>query len=584
MGAVSRPGRAIGSAQPRLRAWMLPLTALVLCLLVMAQAVPAVLRCRDVFPFWDMIVVDYRYFAGPARDFWILHDNDHLPIFVMPLFWLDLTLFRGQGIFLVACNLLLSVLIGLAPAAALYRADINAALRAAVCAMLAATMLWLGNHVNLVWPKQLHMYVSLACVVAAIAVAAPMPRDSVRRAAAAALLLTMATFSFGYGIIGFPALLGMGLARRWTVRPLLLLGLVLAACLALYLALQTGLLGGAAAAPRPHALVAPFLYGLTFLASPWLNLLRTLMPLAMARDISWCLAAAGIGVYLWRAWQWRTEPPTELGAWALALALFTMFTAAQTSLGRSIFGVMQAADGRYIIGQLPFWAGLVLLGAEASGRTSRAHTPRWQPFSAMLAATAGLLLLSQQAAYQDMRAQAHARWQAAMAAIDGVQDAALDRAINPVVPFEVPVVVQGLRAQRWGMFAWRQARWLGQRLASFGAPERGCLGAFDALRPTEGDTGWIAEGWAAHTDDPGAFGWVLLADAAGRVAGIGHVSGRREDVAAALHDRAMLYTGWTGYVPRGMAAGEVTAYLLRRGQQPCRLGALPAASLPDRPF
>ncbi len=68
---------------------------------LIAWSVIAVLRYRDAFPYYDLILVDYRYFTPPMRDFWIFRDNEHLPLAAMPFFWADLRLFAGQGLFLV---------------------------------------------------------------------------------------------------------------------------------------------------------------------------------------------------------------------------------------------------------------------------------------------------------------------------------------------------------------------------------------------------------------------------------------------------------------------------------------------------
>jgi MFS family permease len=550
--------------------------AIILALCVIGQAVPAVLRYRDILPFGDMIDVVYRYFVGPTKDFWIFHDNEHLPLFVMPIFWLDMHLFGAQGLFLILCNLLLATGIAFATVPALRRAlPESLLLQAALAATFVASEIWLGNASNLVWTKQVHMYLSLFAVMMAVAMAAADRPRRIRHVAGMAAWLIVATFSFGYGIIGFPAVLAIGAARRWNWRFLIILGSVCIACLAVYLTIAAPIL-------REHGRViliyrdtwVECVYALTFIASPPYIILRSFLPSMVSFGIAWIMAGLGLIVFAWRAIRCFRQPPGELLAWALGLGVFTILVAAETSYARSIFGYAQAADSRYVVGQLPFWMGLFLIGATSiKPRQWRAR----MALSASLLLVCTGLLVSQATMLPALRVQSYNRWNSAMAAINNTADPDVFSRDQYIHPDRVPVMFAGLRARHWSAYAWPQAAWIGRTLSSFGPVQAGCLGGIDEIIPVGNQGGRRVRGWAAQSRKRLGPSWMLLADHAGTVRGLAHRGGPRPDVAANLHAPQLLYAGWIGYVPYPATPGSLDAYLLLPGHIPCAIGAARSA-------
>ncbi len=571
------PGaEAAGAKRTSSAATLILLGAIALSLTVMAVAVPAVIRFRDVFPFGDMVDVVWRYFTGPTRAFWIYHDNEHLPIFAMPLYWIDFRLFKAQGSFLIGCNLLLSVAIACAPAPAIRRATRGQPLAAsAAIAAILAMNLWLGNYINLIWTKQVHMYLSLFAVTMAIGAAA-LPRGlRWRHVAVIATWLMIATFSFGYGVIGFPVLLAIGVLRRWRWRQLVVIAAVLVACLAFYLAIMGPTLAANRHTARPYFNEREAaLYALTFLASPPFNILRYFVPQKTAFAIAWCLTGLGLIVFAGQAMRCRRQPPGELATWAIGLALFTALAGVETAYARSIFGYAQAADGRYVIGQLPFWVGLVLIGVQ------KLHDVPWR--SAAMGAALALfcvgLLASQQKMLPNLRLHAYERWCSAMSAIDDVADPAVYVRDEMIFTARVPAMIDALRAQKWSAYAWPQRAWIGRSLASFGATQSGCVGTIDTIVTVGETAGRRLQGWAADSRLGDRSQWIVLADESGTIRGLAHAGGPRPDAAGAFHSPGLLYAGWTGYVPYRFAAPEITAYLLVKDKHPCRIGGPPPAA------
>lgn len=97
-------------ASPNLRFlnFTLILAKIITAVIIIEQSVVILLRVYDLFPYYDMVLVDYEYLVGKAQDLWLLPDNEHRPIFAMPLYWIDLAVFADQEVFLVLCNLVLA--------------------------------------------------------------------------------------------------------------------------------------------------------------------------------------------------------------------------------------------------------------------------------------------------------------------------------------------------------------------------------------------------------------------------------------------------------------------------------------------
>lgn len=562
------------SSRGRVLATVLLYAAVVLAAVIAGQAVLSVLRYWDVFPYYDMVLVDYRYLAASARDFWIFHDNEHLPLFAMPLFWADLRLFGGQGLFLVLCNLVLALGIALAPWQALRTvAGGRMAIALAATAAIVSLMFWLGNRTNLTWPKQAHMYLSLFALMPAFGRTASERDVGPAGAAFISCWLAVATFSFGYGIIGFPCVALVAVQRRWHWRSSAVLAAAFASCLGLYLVL-TGNLGFYVSEGAPlfgERIGSGVSYALTFVAAPLVSACRPFMTETGARTVGRIVAGAGIAVIAWRALSGLRRRPDRIEAWALLLAMFTLGNAAETAFARAArFGSEGALEYRYILGELPFWIAFVLLAARAlAGAPAKAAVAAGL---ALLAMEAGLLA-SQQSELRSLRDDSALRWQAAMAALDDVSDRALFELRIWPFPDQVVAVIDGLRTRQLGVFAWPEVAWLGRNVSSFTPVEGDCAGGLDSIAPVPGTSGRLVEGWSDDKRAASASAWVLLADSAGSVVGLAHGGQPRPDLAALRGTERLRYAGWAGYVTDDRAAYALTAYLVLPGQRACRMAS-----------
>ena len=558
---------------------IIPLGSFLLAVIIVIQTCIWIIQYRDVFPFYDMVLVDYRYFTASARDFWIFHDNEHLPLFVMPLFWTDLKVFGGQGLFLVLCNLLLAGAIASVPCFAIGAAAKGRLGLAVIGAsVIASMMFWLGNRTNLVWPKQTHMYLSLFALMPAFARTAS---DRVVKLGTVALIsacLFLATFSFGYGIIGFPCVGLIAIARRWQWRSMTALALAFIITLWLYLDLTSSFsyFVSEGAPLLGNQISSGLTYALTFVAAPLIFVLRAFSTETVARTAAWIVTALAMALIAFRMLRAFWHRPDRLEAWALLLALFTLGNAAETAFARAArFGFEQALEYRYVLGELPFWIALVLLTLR-----SLAGVPRRVYILAGIAMLVlqVALLISQRYELQHLRSDSAIRWQAAMAALDGVDDRSFFQARVWPDPDQVTTVVDNLRAHQLAMFAWPEAAWVGRTIGSF-VNVGTCAGALDEVVPVAGTVGSKVRGWTDDKRVSAASAWVLLADPVGTVLGVAHGGEPRPDLFATRHKDRSRFAGWLGYVPLQTTAAELTAYLALPGQRVCRLvsNAVPAS-------
>jgi hypothetical protein len=554
-------------------------------LAVALNSIHIAFRDMYVFPYWDMMAVHHIYFLAPLRDFFIFRDNEHLPIAAMSLFLADSEIFHAQGVSLIAGILVLNALL-VALTADEYRrhAPRSTIDLMMVSAIFAANMFWLIHRENLIWPKQIHMYLSAATTLLAFRFLVSVEdhhADHVmyRRGKlfAACVLMTIATFSFAYGAVAWLAAIMLAVARRW---PAQLVGSLFAAFLvnmSVYAAFYN------VATLEHHtnpflALLRPLHvaeYLVHYLSAPITVLLQQAFAQRLAETLSLgvsalacILAVAGI---LYVGLVGKREA-NRLAQFSCLLLLFTIGAGMMTALSRLDFGADQSQASRYAIIQVLFWNGLILLFAALYGQWKRLQ-------SIFLSANAlfvcALLIPSQIHIARSSREQAEEHWTAVLAIINGVDDKQiLTTKIFPA-PDVIKSVTQGLAVRGWSIFAHPQPWWVGRPASALfreGKAER-CRGYFDASSNLERLTdGAYVNGWAWDEKARSAPEWVVLLDDDSVVRSLGRSGLLRDDVAQALPETAGSRPGWRGYVASKAPISELHAYaVLSDGATICPL-------------
>ncbi len=202
---------------------------------------------RDIAPDWDMVnVVDFLLGGASGNapnlltpDLFGFTINEHQPYLAMLIWGFDYKVFDSYGLLPQLLMQLFAVLtvfiiIGRNRGESTRPAITSVAIALSGCALILSPMNW----ENLVWPNQVHLYLSVLFSVSALSVAVSVSKLSwqrqVLRVLVCSFLAVCATFSFGWGLVVWPALLIHGLLARWKWQGYLTALLVSAGVIALY--------------------------------------------------------------------------------------------------------------------------------------------------------------------------------------------------------------------------------------------------------------------------------------------------------------------------------------------------------------
>jgi hypothetical protein len=236
---------------------------------------------KDIAPDWDMVsVINFliRGLDGTApnllsTDLFDFTINEHQPYLPMLIWGVDFNVFNSFGLLpqlLMQFFAVLSVVLITGRSRLRYNPQtLNVAITLCGCALILSPMHW----ENLVWPNQVHLYVSVLFSIFALTVAVSIPKRKWQRQILQVLLSSLfalcATFSFGWGLVVWPVLLTHGLLSRWNWRAYLILVLVTAGTIALYFS-RFGVFAGGGGDPIESLLdpIAIVNYAALLLASP----------------------------------------------------------------------------------------------------------------------------------------------------------------------------------------------------------------------------------------------------------------------------------------------------------------------------
>jgi hypothetical protein len=544
------------------------LIAIFVCgIIVCADSIVVAFHDMYAFPVSDMVGQQFQYFHQPLTNFLLHHDNEHVLVAVMPLYLVDNLLFSARGIFLVALILAFNGLIAWLLIAELRCCweQIDEAFVAA-SGLTIALLFWLIHWENLIFPEQIHMYVSAVFVLLAGRYATRLDLQlrhqeasgpSAARAATIGLLLVVATFSFGYGAVGWVAVLIIALTGRWPWRSIAIVSAIFAVALVIYAGYYYY------AALNYHSnpirsLGKPIhiaIYVGYFLAAPIISPLRLFQSLGSIHAVAVGLVLGIAGfvfaiVILFNVLIRKRRRATRTDLFTAYLLIFSLGTALMAGLTRSRFGAEQALSSRYAIAQVLFWIGLGL--ATINGMRNRTGL---RIFSI---AYVGTLLIvgigfSQFGFRAIVERQLQAHWQAVLALVDGVDDTLqisyLSWRTNLVID-----LVHDFSVRHWSVYADPQPYWLNRPAAEIFrrvSPER-CLGFLDEVS----DLGRLkaqsfVRGWAWDAEQGRPPQWVVLIDAEGIIRGLARTGWERPDVGAAfpaIPKMARSSPGWLGYV------------------------------------
>tara|TARA_R110002126_G_scaffold291744_1_gene456466 strand:- start:72411 stop:74198 length:1788 start_codon:yes stop_codon:yes gene_type:complete len=179
-------------------------------------------------PFWDGVNILHFLYGNPVTgdvpnlfhgDAFQVKDNEHRPVFPMFLWQFDQVMFKSTGLFPVLVSHLFAAATTLIILSGLIRRvtwPLGLLTAGAGLALVFAPM----NYENLLWEKQVHVYMSLFFSILSLWLAASKVGGSDLRADAAWILIIgifsfVASFSFGYGMVVWPVLIVHALLCKW---------------------------------------------------------------------------------------------------------------------------------------------------------------------------------------------------------------------------------------------------------------------------------------------------------------------------------------------------------------------------------
>ena len=491
--------------------------------------------------FLDQWRIHYRLITLPFWEgVWRAHAGHRL-LFLNLLYHWGNVLFAGDSEFLVAIALALVA----ASAFALCRAICSApggdrGVKRLACGLVIALLFWFGNHATLVWALGVghgalvgaSVLASLFAVARAGELRPAQPRRAQAWLVAALAPAWIATFSGAFGLAAWPTLafacLGAGLGARRAILPLAMGGL--AAGVYAFTGSGWGKALPVSALAGPAGLARAGQAALVLLgATP-----AYVLDFALSHDSDARTAVAtlygGAGVALWicgLAFAMARRVPLERGAIvSLGFLFFCVIAAAMVGVGRADLPASHSLVPHYVMWSSLFWAGLVALGAVASGwrRGSPGRAARVATAACVLGASA-LLGPSYRSGVGVAARRTQQIEEAALSVVVGVPDVERRRRDLFRDLEEVDRVASDLRIRRLNLYRHDWSHLVGTRWEDRfveGARPGAALGLVSIRElPGEGRRiGWSVEGWAWDAEAGRPPRLVLLADESGTIRGL----------------------------------------------------------------
>ena len=524
----------------------------------------AILTYYYIVPFYDMVKTYNDIFNDPLYLFLIKPENEHVHILAKLFYLADMYLNYGRGtlvltfmfIFMIVISVIISM--NIVPRTATNRLLFIVS-TTIVCLAL---FLWIENYENILWDKQIHVYISLIFFTLSLTVLRAGEISPARFGAIVALSF-WTTLSFGYGLVAaitiFLLAVAMRMERRW------LIGFALAALaqLGLWRALMTLAVPpyqsyAAGAIVHPLAIAD---YLLRFLRIPIERIVIAVFQPPVAHGLATLIAVIGLGLaaLAGRSFLEKQERRSD-ALLGLAFMLFGFGNAVVIALARS-GPKIPAESSRYMLVAILFWAGLVIYNLPL--------LRRWAVLHPLAIATISFLFCtsfawSEKQGWSAIAAIGQNMRSLAVPLLNHVtDDAVLDR-LYWDRPTELSVLDE-LAKRHLSIFSAPDADLLGRPLADIAATSPDCAGWVDGAEPAGSSKPYInVHGWAYRTDrrePPAAI--AIVAD--GRVVGLGLMTSGRPDVHKARPEFPERGVGWEAVVNQPTPLADYTAYAVGPG-------------------
>ena len=537
------------------------------------------IRSHSSVPYMDMWD-SYLYFfihasEGDLSMWWAQH-NEHRLVLARALFYIDLAVFHGNGVFLIAVNYVLA-----ASAFLVLYACLNEALENSEekfprnilgLVILALLFSWLQKE-NFTWAFQCQFFLAQLLPLSAFVLlhkAHTSENRSSRFFFLACIAGILALGSMANGVLALPlmCLLAMVLRMKWfrIVTLALLAGAANFAYFTDYHLINAHGSLRDAIAHQPFQLLQ---YFLLYLGGPCFALKgihsRVIAMLAGAFLI-------GSAIFFSRK-SIKNSAQSSLQLAMLTFLLYIGGTALGTAGGRLVFGIDQALSGRYSTPTLMAWSALLILYAPAIAEKLNRDTAKYAwPFILLLV----LLLPRQRHGLDSYANELFERKVAALAAGLGVQDKAQMAAIFPVVDRPIARAKESME-RGLTIFGDPVFRDPVKRIGTTEiiTPSARCRGAVEALAHIEGEPRFMKiEGWVFMAESKSVPQAVRILDLDGKVVGYAYTGKPRKDLKEGIDPKAEL-SGFKGYI---FSNADGKPVILKATNPDCELRANVAAA------
>jgi hypothetical protein len=551
-------------AQPAFLQKLLYISSIIILINICATGLYAISTYYYVVPFYDMVKTYNDIFNDPLYLFLIKPENEHVHILAKLFYLADMYFNHGRGTLVLAFMLIFMIVISviisanIIPNAAKHR-FLRLTATTIICMAL---FLWIDNNENLLWEKQIHIYISFLLFTLSLTVLRGGEISPARFSAIVALSF-WTTLSFGYGLAAaitiFLLAVAMRMERHW------LIGFALSALaqFGLWRALMT------LAVPPYHAYAADSInhplaiadYLFRFLRIPIERIVIAIFQPTLAQGLATLIAMVGLGLAALAGRSFLAKQERRSDALlGLAFILFGLGNAAVIALARSGPNI-PAESSRYMQIAIFFWAGLAIY-----------HLPllrRWSVLHPLAVATISFLFCtsfawSEKRDWTAIADNGQAMRSLAVPLLNHVtDDAVLDR-LYWDRPTELSVLDE-LAKRHLSIFSAPDSDLLGRPLADIAAVSPDCAGWVDGSAPAGSSKPYVyLHGWAYRTDrrEPPA---AIIIVAHGQVVGLGLMTSPRPDVHEARPEFPASGVGWEAAVNQSPPLADYAAYAVGPG-------------------
>lgn len=506
------------------------------------------IRAYSPVPFWDMWDGYLGFFSkvisGDMSAWWAQH-NEHRIVLARVFFWLDLTLFAGQGWFLIVVNYLLQSIVCM-----LYwniwkesRSDKHQW----IGYFLIAWLFWWIQKDNLEWGFQSQFILAQLLPLSSLYFlhrSVHAETDLNKWFVLALALGILSVGSMANGVLALPIMAVYSILVRMGWRRITTLSVVSVFAVGAYFYGYVAPSGhgslGQALSTNPLGLlhyVVVYVGGAFSFGDKHVGL--------------WASTLAGVflvGSSVLFAFKALARPKdATLPIALLAFILYIGGTALGTAGGRLIFGIDQALESRYMTPSLMAWAALLILYLPKiySLRLS-VQSKLWVYFVIILL----LMLPKQLESLGSKKNRNFDRQLAALAVELGVKDESQIKHVFPSVPWILDIAEKPIAAN-WSIFGMAPIKDLremqGNKLDGQNVTEI-CMSAIDEVLIINGESQYLKiRGWIFDPVRNKVPEYALLVDAVGAVYGVVLTGDDRKDVANAINSNAR-YAGFRGYL------------------------------------